>query len=136
MHGLAGQTVGEDLFDAAAVGHDFDGALDGVRHFRAAGFHQKRLEADPASFDAEFNRGDLVGLQIERTRISVRIGQVKPRFALQLQLYGLRSLKVVIDGYGKGNLVVLRQADRQIEIDEEVLENAQRRRHPAKQAVA
>ena len=42
-------------------------------------------------------------------------------------------LEVVVDGDGEGHLVVLRQGDGQVDVHEEVLEDAQRRGDAAEQ---
>ena len=60
----------------------------------------------------------------ERVRPAPSISSNQVR--LQLQLHGLRSLQVVVDGDREGDLVVLRQGDGQVDVHEEVLEDAQR----------
>ena len=86
--------------------------------------------------DAELDGGDLVGLEVERARQAAAVDQLEPRLGLQLELHRLRRLEVVVDGDREGDLVVLRQGDGQVEVDEEVLEDPQRRRDAAEQAAA
>src|SRR5262249_44680740 len=78
----AGEAVGDDLFDALAVGYDLDAALDGVGHLRAGGLDGQRLEAEPAGLDGEAGRRDLALLSIERRAQAAAIDQLDPGFRL------------------------------------------------------
>ncbi len=131
----AGQTIGDDLLDLLAVGHYVDAALDGVGHLRAAGLDGQREMADLFGTDAELDRRDLVGFQVERARQAESVHQLEPRFGLQVEFDRLRIFEVVVNGHREGDLVVLGQGDGQVEIDEEVLEDAERFGRAAEQAV-
>ena len=64
------------------------------------------------------------GLRSSDRRQAKAVDQLEPGFGLELEFHRLRRLEVVIDGDGEGNLVVLGQADGQVDVDEEVLEDA------------
>ena len=59
------EAVGDNRFHLPAVGDDLDGPLDRVGHLAALGKDRQRVEADPLGADAEFDRRDLIGLQVE-----------------------------------------------------------------------
>ncbi len=95
--------------------------------------HLELLLADLRRLDPEVGDADLAGRDVDLLRGHVAVER-EPRVLPELERHALRRGQVVVDRHRDRDRVALRDRDRQVEVDEEVLEDADRRGRRAERA--
>ena len=116
------QPVADGGLDGHAVGGDVRRALDGVGERAAARVHGEAVGAEARGADAEVAHADLPRGEVDRLLV---LGEaLEPGRGLEAQLHVAGLLLVVVDGHRHRDLVAHGEAVGQVDVDEEVLEDA------------
>ena len=122
------ERAGSHALDAAAVGDDLMGRRTASATPRSLPRRDLELVmADGLGPDAEMHRADFIGLELHRS-LRRSLQPLEPGGVRKSDGNGLRFVEIVRDDDGDADLVAAGQRRGQVDVDEERLKHADRRR--------